>query len=109
MDKNKAKIIKISKEALTEFIYEKLIEAQDNLFGEEATELSDHFYIDLENERLIFCAVSCEDENGGSVSLPENIRLERIIGKIPDTTASVFSPQKVYKEYSIEELLRLSE
>lgn len=41
MENNKVRIIKISKEALFEFIYEKFIESQDEYLDVDKTEVSD--------------------------------------------------------------------
>ena len=49
MEQDKVRLIKISKEALYEFIYEKFVEKQGEYLDVEPTEVSDFFDIDFEN------------------------------------------------------------
>ncbi|WP_303803796.1 hypothetical protein [Ruminococcus flavefaciens] len=110
MDKNKVRVIKISKQALMEFIYEKFVENQSDYLDINAAEAADYFEFDLENSEFIFCAIKSEDEKGNFLSLPKDIDLKKVIKKIPDTTDSMFSPNKTYyKEYTKEELIKISE
>ena len=64
MDKDKVRVIKISKEALFEFIYENFIAKQDEYLDVDKTEVSNYFDIDYENGHFIFCAIKLEDEDG---------------------------------------------
>lgn len=45
MDKDKVRVIKISKEALFEYIYENFIAKQDEYLDVDKTKVSDSFYI----------------------------------------------------------------
>lgn len=109
MDKDKARIIKISKEALFEFIYEKMIESQEDFLDVAPTEVSDWFDIDFENGQFIFCAIKSEDEFGNFLTMPKGVNLQNIMKKLPDTTDSLFSPnQQHYKEFTKEELIEMS-
>ena len=47
MKQDEVRLIKISREALFEFIYEKFIESQDDYLGVKATDVSDFFEIDF--------------------------------------------------------------
>ena len=105
MDKDKVRVIKISKEALLEYIYEKFVTNQDMYLDVDKTEVSDYFEIDHENGSFIFCAMRSEDEKGNFLTLPADIELKKLIKAIPDTTDSMFShKQKLYKEYTKNEL-----
>ncbi|WP_295154187.1 hypothetical protein [uncultured Ruminococcus sp.] len=108
MDKEKVRVIKISKEALFEYIYENFIANQDKYLDVDKTEVSDYFDIDYENGNFIFCAIRFEDEDGNFLSMPSEIDLKKLMKMIPDTTDSMFSPnRKYYKEYSKDELAEL--
>ena len=107
MTENDVRVIKIGKEALFEFIYEKFVEDQDTYLDVDAIGVSDHFEIDFENGQFIFCAIKSEDENGNFLSMPEEVDLKKLLKKLPDTTVSMFSPKR-YKEYTKEDLVRLS-
>ena len=109
MDKNKVRVIKISKEALFEYIYENFIAKQDEYLDVDKTEVSDYFDIDYENGCFIFCAIKSEDEDGNFLSMPTEIDLQKLMKTIPDTTDSMLSPnKKYYVEYSKSELIELS-
>ena len=109
MDKDKVRVIKISKEALFEFIYENFIAKQDEYLDVDKTEVSNYFDIDYENGHFIFCAIKLEDEDGNILSMPAEINLQKLMKIIPDTTDSMLSPtSKYYKEYSKDELTELS-
>ncbi len=109
MDKDKVRVIKISKEALFEYVYENFIANQDEYLDVDKTEVSDFFDIDYENGCFIFCAIKSEDEDGNILSMPAEINLQKLMKIIPDTTDSMLSPtSKYYKEYSKDELTELS-
>ena len=109
MDKDKVRVIKISKEALFEFIYETFIDRQDDFLEVESTEVTNYFDIDFKNGQFIFCAVKSEDELGNFLAMPNSVNLQNLMSNIPDTTDSLFNPnQKLYKEYTKEELIDLS-
>ena len=79
MDKDKVRVIKISKEALFEYIYENFIAKQDEYLDVDKTEVSNYFDIDYENGNFIFCAIKFEDEDGiiDFNNFPENkMRME---------------------------------
>lgn len=109
MDKDKVRVIKISKETLFEFIYEKFIESQEVFLDVAPTEVSDWFDIDFENGQFIFCAIKSEDEFGNFLTMPKDVNLQSIMKNIPDTTDSLFSSNQCrYKEFTKEELIKMS-
>ena len=108
MDKEKVRVIKISKQALFEYIYENFIANQDEYLDVNKTEVSDYCDIDYENGNFIFCAIKSEDEDGSFLSMPSEIDLQKLMKIIPDTTDSMLSSnRKLYKEYSKDELAEL--
>lgn len=110
MDKDKVRIIKISKKALYEFIYEKMIESQEDFLDVIPTEVSDWFDIDFETGQFIFCAIQSEDEHGNFLTMPKDVNLRNIMNHLPDTTDSLFSPnQCLYRDFTKEELIHMSE
>ena len=101
MDKNSVRVIKISREALFEFIYEKFIECQNDFLEVEPTSVSNYFDIDFENGQFIYCAIKPEDEFGNLLTLPNGVNLQKLMKSLPDTTDSLFTPnQKRYKEFT---------
>lgn len=110
MDKDKVRVIKIGKDALFEFVYEIFIERQEIFLDVAPTEdVSNFFDINYEKGEFIFCATNAEDELGNILTMPEDISLQNIMRNLPDTTDSVFSPNKCYyKEFTKEELIDLS-
>ena len=107
IDDNKIRVIKISKEALFEFIYEKFIDDQEQYFDINMLDVMDTFDIDFENGDFIFCVHKAEDENGNFIEFPKEINLKKLLKNLPDTTNTMFGDGR-YKEYSKEELIELS-
>lgn len=79
IDENRISVIKISKEALFEFIYEKFIDNQELYFDVDALEVTDTFDIDFENGDFIFCVHKDEDKNGNYIEFPKEIDLKKLL------------------------------
>ena len=107
LDENSVRVIKISKTALFEFIYEKLIENQDTFFNVDSLDVTSTFDINFERGEFIFCAYKSEDGKGKAVEFPKGIDLQRLMAVLPDTTPSMFADGR-YKEYTKEELVSMS-
>jgi len=108
MDKDKYRIIKISKEALYEFIYEKFIENQEEYLEVNALEVMNSFEIDFQNGNFIFIAHKSEDENENIIPLPKAIDLVKLMDKMEDTTSTMFSKDR-YIELSLKEIIDMQE
>ncbi|ABR35321.1 hypothetical protein [Clostridium beijerinckii] len=108
MDKDKYRIIKISKEALFEFIYEKFIENQEEYLDVNALEVMNSFEIDFQNGNFIFTAHKSEDENGNITPLPKEIDLVKLMDKMEDTTSTMFTKNR-YVELSLKEVIDIQE
>ena len=108
MKQDEVRLIKISREALFEFIYEKFIESQDDYLDVKATDVSDFFEIDFESGDFLFCAINSEDEKGNFKTLPEEVDLKNVMHHIQDTASSMFQTESRYRTYTIEELAELS-
>ncbi|NFM16744.1 hypothetical protein FDB88_05905 [Clostridium sporogenes] len=106
MDKNNYRIIKISKDALYEFIYEKFVENQEEYLEVNALDVMNNFEIDFENGQFIFMVHKCEDENGNIIPLPKELDLQKLINKMDDTTTTMFQDNR-YKELSLEEIINI--
>ena len=110
---DKVRVIKISKEALYEFIYENFIDGQEAYLDVDALNVTNSFDINFETGEFIFCVHKTEDKKGKIIKLPEEIDLQKLIKNIPDTTSSMYDLgsneyRDKYKEYSIKELVELS-
>ena len=109
LDENTVRVIKISKEALFEFIYESFTADQESLFDVDSLDVTDYFDIDFERGEFVFCVAKSEDSNGDFLRLPKEINLQNLMRNLPDTTDSMLAPQKsMYKEFTKEELIELS-
>lgn len=110
---DKVRVIKISKEALFEFIYEKFIDGKEAYFDIDALNVTDSFDINFETGEFIFCVHKAESENGDNIKLPKEIDLQQLIKNIPDTTTSMYDVGideclDKYREYTMDELVELS-
>ncbi|MCI5623304.1 hypothetical protein [Anaerostipes sp.] len=101
------RIIKIDKDALYELIYENFVAHQEEMLDVSAVKCMNNFAIDWTNGSFIFTAHKDEDENGNIVEFPKDIDIAKILEKIPATTDSIFSPNKIYKDYSFDELRKM--
>lgn len=107
LDENCVRVIKISKKALFEIIYEKFIEEQEAYLDVDALEVIDTFDINYERGEFVFCAYKSENAHGEICQLPKGIDLQQLMTNIPDTTTTMFAADR-YKEYTIDELVGLS-
>lgn len=107
IDEDMVKVIKISKEAIFEFIYENFIDEADEYLDVNSLEVITTFDMDWENGQFIFCAYKAEDKKGNVIHLPEEVDLQKLMRNIPDTTSSMFQEDR-YKVYTKEEMVKLS-
>ena len=107
IDQNSVRVIKISKEALFEFIYEKFLDDEELFFDIDILDVVSTFDINFERGEFICCVSKSEDANGNILKLPEEINLQNLMLNIPDTTATMFVDNR-YKEFTKEELIELS-
>lgn len=107
LGKDTVRVIKIGKEALFEFIYEKFIEDQRTYFDVDPLDVMNTFDVNFERGEFIFCVHKAEDKDGNILLLPEEIDLQQVMKNIPDTTSTMYDNGR-YKEYTKEELLRIS-
>ncbi|MBR6801998.1 MAG: hypothetical protein IKM61_09630 [Eubacteriaceae bacterium] len=107
MSENNVRVIKISKDALFEFVYEKFIEDQEEYFDVDPLEVTNSFSIDFESNEFIFCVYKSEDEEGNLILPDKQIDPGKIMKNIPDTTNTMFSDGR-YKEFTKDELIALT-
>ena len=108
MDDNKVRVIKISADALFEFMYEKFVEEQECYLDVDPISVINTFVIEWESKEFIFCAYNSEDSEENLLRLPEKVDLKKLMQKLPDTTSSMFDDDR-YEEYTKEELEKLCE
>ncbi len=109
LDENNVRVIKISKEALFEFIYETIIDNQEMFFDVDPNTVFDTFDANFQDGHFIFCVHKAEDNNGNIIEFPKEIDLQKLMLRIPDTTPSMFQAgADRYVEYTKEELIELS-
>ncbi len=106
MEENKYRVIKISKQAIFEFIYEKFIEEQECYLEVNPIEVSDTFDINFDTGEFIFIAHNSEDAEGNIIPFPKEIDVKQLMANVPDTTNTMFSDGR-YKEYTLEQLLAI--
>lgn len=109
MDLDKVRVIKISKEALFEFIYEMFNTRIEHDFDVGPTEVSAYIDINFENGQFIYCVIQSEDEQGNFLTMPKGVDLQSLMRNLPDTTDSMFTNRKLYREYTKQELIDLSD
>ena len=95
------RIIKISKEALLEFVYETINDHQESIFDiGDATRIVSHHYMDYDTGEYI-CLI--RNTKGKALDRPEGIDLEALVKKLPDTTDTLYKPGR-YVEMTLEEI-----
>lgn len=100
------RIIKISADALFEYIYEHFIDEQEKNIDVDIRNVKNTYTVDWENKSFIFCAYNSKDKDGNYVSFPVDI--EKLVKKLPDTTDTMYDDNR-YKDYSEKELLKILE
>lgn len=82
---------------------------KSDILDVDSLEVSNWFDIDFENGQFIYCAIRSEDESGNFLTMPKGVDLKKVMKNLPDTTDSVFSPDKKrYRELTKEELVDIS-
>ena len=97
---NTYRVIKISKEALFEFIYESFIDNQETFFDiTDGTKIITSFDIDWEDGSFIMVAQNCKDEP----PFGKEIDVKKISDLIDDTTNTMYADNR-YIELTQEQL-----
>lgn len=107
LDEDKVRVIKISKKAIFEFIYENFMRDQDVFFDVDPSEVTNVFHISFERGEFICCTYQSENEKGEFLSVPEEVDLQKLMLNIPDTTSTMYAADR-YREYTKDELVKLS-
>lgn len=107
LNDNSIRVIKISKEALFEFIYEKFIDDEEMFFDVDLLDVTSTFDINFERGEFIGYVSKAEDAEGKILKLPEEIDLQQVMKNIADTTSTMFADNR-YKDFTKEELVELS-
>ena len=108
LEKDRYRIIKLSKEALWEFIYESVLDKQEVYFDlSDGTEITAHFDINFETGDFVaLVRNSVDDEPMKGLRIPDGIDLQGLLERMEDTTSSMYQPDR-YKEYSLDEIIAL--
>ena len=107
LSENNVRVIKISKDTLFEFIYEKMVEDQKTLLDVDPLDVINIYDIDWENGQFIFGAYKSEDNNGDIIKLTKEIDLQSLMHNILDTTSTLYGDNR-YRDFTKEELIALS-
>jgi hypothetical protein len=98
---NQYRIIKISKDALFEFIYESIIDKQAAFFDiPDVTKIVSHHNVNFETGEYI---IIVHNDNKKTLKLPEDIDLGKLLSRMPDTTSTLFSENR-YVELTLKEI-----
>ena len=102
---NTYRVIKISKEALFEFIYESFIDNQETFFDiTDGTKIATSFDMDWENDSFIMVAQNANDE----LPFGKEIDVKKISDSIDDTTNTMYADNR-YIELTQEQLDAIQE
>jgi len=97
---NTYRVIKISKEALYEFVYETLIENQEKFLDiSDGTSVVHGFCMDWDNDSFTFVARTAKNDN----DFFEEIDVPKISKAITDTTSTMFKQER-YIDLSQEQI-----
>lgn len=99
--------IKISKEALFEFIYENMINNQEEFMDvTDGTSIVSCFDINWETGDFIFLARN-EQKKDENLQFPDEINTQLLMSKISDTVESMFNGGKRYVDLSLDEIVNI--
>jgi len=102
---NTYRVIKISKDALYEFIYESFLDNQETFFDvTDGTKINHHFSIDWENDAFTVVAENASDDP----PFYSNIDVAKISRAIDDTTKTMYT-DNIYIELTKEQLDAIQE
>ena len=99
------RVIKISKDALLEFIYESFIDNQETFFDiTDGTKIVTSFDVDWENDSFIMIAQNADEE----LPFGKEIDVKKISKAIDDTTNTMYADNR-YIELTQEQLDAIQE
>ena len=102
---NTYRVIKISKEALYEFIYESFIDNQETFFDvTDGTKIVTSFDMDWENDSFTIVAQNFDEES----AMYKDIDVKKISKAIDDTTKTMYADNR-YIELTQEQLDAIQE
>lgn len=107
LDEDKVRVIKIGREALFEFIYENFMGELEAYFDVDPLDVIGTWDINFEDGAFVFCVNKFEDASGNIMTLPDEVDLQQLMKKIPDTTSTMFANGR-YREFTKTELVQLS-
>lgn len=108
MKDNECKVIKISKKALFEFIYESFIDKQEIYLNTNDEYIQTSFYMDYEENSFISIGYKLYDGKGNVIHLPKEIDIKKLIRNMEDTTATMYADGR-YKKMTFDELISIQE
>ena len=106
MDEYTLRVVKIDKEAIFEFIYETFISQEQELLDLSLVDVINDSAMDWEKGEFIFAAHLQENSLGEFNPLPKDIDIQNLLKKLPVTTDSVLGKERIYSDFSFDQLKR---
>ncbi len=101
------RVIKISKDAIFEFLYEKIIDNQEDFLDiSDVTTISSCFDMNWETGEFICIAKNSQDDPKEALNF--DIDTQKLISKLEDTTTTLYADER-YIKISAEEMKKLME
>lgn len=102
------RVIKVSKDAIFEFLYEKIIDNQEDFLDiSDVTTISSCFDMNWETGEFICVAKNSPDDLKEVLNF-DNIDTQKLISKLEDTTTTLYDDNR-YIKISAEEMKKLME
>jgi len=100
------RVIKISGEALCEFLHECMKDHEEAFYEiSDTTSIVTHFNVDWATGSMIMIA---RNEYGDEERLqfPDEMDSQRLLAKLPDTVGSMYTSKRRYRDMTLEEIIR---
>lgn len=106
LKKGEYRFIKISAEALYEYVCESIIRDQEEMLDVDSLKVANAIAFDPKSGSFVFCAYRSEDKDGNRASFPKSVDINRLLKAMPDTTNTMLS-DGIYQDYTEEDLIRM--
>lgn len=102
------RVIKISKDAIFEFLYEQMIDNEELFFDvSDVTTIASSFDMNWETGEFV-CVVKNSPDDAPEALNFDNVDTQKLISKLDDTTTTLYADER-YIKISAEEMKKLME
>ena len=107
------RVIKISGDALLEFLHECMIDNQEIFFDvgviDNAASIVTCFDVDWKAGSMVMIARNIYEDGKERLQFPDEMDTQQLLQKLPDTVNTMYSSKKRYRDMTLDEIIRVQQ